>query len=69
MNIQVCQGNLNHQKKETFGQLPLVYSDGHWAGIMKRHEIDLALHYYKTDVRSDGHRAGRGYRITQLYLL
>lgn len=66
MNIQVCQGNLNHQRKETIGQLPLVHSDGHWAGIMKRHEIDLALHYYKTDVRSDGHRAGRGYRITLL---
>lgn len=39
MSIQVCQGNLNHQKKETIGQLPFVHSDGHWAGIMKRHEL------------------------------
>lgn len=67
MNIQVRMSRkLKSPKKETFGQLRLVHSDGHWAGIMKRHEIDLALHYYKTDVRSDGHRAGRGYRITLL---
>lgn len=52
--------NYEYHEKNLFGQFPLVHPEGHLAGTMKRHEIDLGLYHYKVDVHSDGHCAGRG---------